>query len=234
MSIVYVLDISGDKIIVQQYRPCIGWGEGGEGPLTRVSCNRHARESTNGILEQRWCALERDSQTRFWAYVGWRNFVPKASSESRREKGDRGKDGREKQREMETEMKRNSEPNRNRSIFVAWKRDEDFDIRAWFSTNSEISLALIRETDADTKRRDAEMTKRNVYVALLPRERNLDSDDDPRWCRTTIANSSSRSRNEHGNPCHRLLSLDIQPSAESCWRRDRRANVVWMDSRCAR
>lgn len=44
-----------------------GGGEGGGGgnqPLARVSCNRHARESTNGILEQPSSALERDSLER--------------------------------------------------------------------------------------------------------------------------------------------------------------------------
>lgn len=111
---------------------------------------------------------------------------------------------------MEIEMERNSEPNRNRSIFIAWERDgSPIFARDFRRTARKISFL---SGESQRNRRGHKATRCRNDVTLVPRKRNLDSDDDdPRWCQTMIADSSSRSRNEHGNPCHRLLSFDIQP-----------------------
>lgn len=63
MSIVYSVS-AVTKLLCNNIDRAWVRGGGGNQPLARVSCNRHARESTNGILEQPSSALERDSLKR--------------------------------------------------------------------------------------------------------------------------------------------------------------------------
>lgn len=103
--------ISGDKIVVQQYRPRLRVRRGEEEiKLLTWSACEYLRAR---ILEQ-WIR----SRARFSnaSRGGWRNFVPKAGEAT----GER-----ERKRDGETERAKSY-----RSIFVAWKRDE-----IWCSAN---------------------------------------------------------------------------------------------------
>jgi len=171
---------SGDKIIVQQYRPYRETGQG-RGKGWPLRSNRHDRESPNGILEQRArCVMECSSRACSRSVRRMTKLRVKAGAARKRrgdgtERGtwDESERGRERERERE-------KPNCNRSIFVAREQEavrhfarafaERRDGANVFSLpgeNSEIPkwLSGICRTFASMRNDDSERNERNDHFS---------------------------------------------------------------------